>query len=147
MDIDGDGSVSSGCCNTQPSGLLLCGPDCDDGRASVNPSEVEVCNGLDDDCNGQIDDGVDTIIYLDWDGDGFGGPECGRRGCPGTDGFSTTAGDCNDSNAAIGPGDSTCGVDPTVLLVCTDGAWSALPCSGGRRCAMQPDGTGLCMDP
>ena len=32
--------------------------DCDDGNSSVNPNGIEVCNGLDDDCDGDFDAGV-----------------------------------------------------------------------------------------
>jgi hypothetical protein len=51
--------------------------DCDDDDSAVNPGEAEVCNGIDDDCNGAIDDDpVDgTIYYEDWDEDGFGDPD------------------------------------------------------------------------
>ena len=50
-DVDGDGEVSASCCNGTP-----CGTDCDDTNAQVNTSAVEVCNGVDDDCSGMVDD-------------------------------------------------------------------------------------------
>jgi hypothetical protein len=33
--------------------------DCNDQDANVNPSKVEVCNGIDDDCDGLVDDLAD----------------------------------------------------------------------------------------
>ncbi|HTA88161.1 MAG TPA: putative metal-binding motif-containing protein [Polyangiaceae bacterium] len=35
-----------------------CGNDCDDSSAAAHPGGVEVCDGVDNDCNGQIDDGA-----------------------------------------------------------------------------------------
>lgn len=50
-DRDGDGEVSSSCCFGE-----VCGGDCDDDDPNVNTSAREVCNGIDDDCSGTIDD-------------------------------------------------------------------------------------------
>ena len=41
--------------------------DCDDGNVAVNPDSAEVCNGLDENCNGVVDEDVETAHY---DGDG-----------------------------------------------------------------------------
>ncbi|MBC8045820.1 MAG: putative metal-binding motif-containing protein, partial [Fimbriimonadaceae bacterium] len=52
------------------------GGDCDDTNADI-PSvfnNPEICNGLDDNCDGQIDEGSDYVYYWDADGDGYGGP-------------------------------------------------------------------------
>ena len=61
VDMDGDGSSP-----------LLGGGDCDDFNADVNPSVKEVCNGIDDDCDGDADesDAEDASVwYLDNDSD------------------------------------------------------------------------------
>ncbi|MEQ9075542.1 MAG: putative metal-binding motif-containing protein [Sandaracinaceae bacterium] len=50
-DLDGDGFVSDACCFG-----TTCGGDCDDDDGAVNPDAREVCNGLDDDCSGAVDD-------------------------------------------------------------------------------------------
>ena len=41
------------------------GGDCDDGNDDVNPAKAETCNGVDDDCDDQIDE-----LFTDTDSDG-----------------------------------------------------------------------------
>ncbi len=112
-----------------------CGGDCNDANANVNPSKIEVCNNIDDNCNGQIDEGFDV------DGDGFATcsgdcndssssthPEAAEicdgidNNCDGFvpanesdadhDGFRVCQGDCNDTNSAV---------NPSMNEVCGDG--------------------------
>jgi hypothetical protein len=68
-DADGDGygdpTISSNECGTG-SGYVLDDTDCDDTDAAVNPGATEVCNSIDDDCDGTSDEGYDA------DGDGAG---------------------------------------------------------------------------
>jgi len=98
-DADGDGygnatSTQTAC--TQPEGYVSNANDCNDASASINPAGTETCNGIDDDCDGQTDEGL-TCGGSDTDGDGY----------------TTEQGDCNDANANIHPGATeTCnGVD------------------------------------
>jgi hypothetical protein len=65
-DSDGDGYAVEG---------GLCGPvDCDDGNPAIHPGVREICdNGIDDNCNGLIDDddpacGSMNVIIVGWDG-------------------------------------------------------------------------------
>jgi hypothetical protein len=45
--------------------------DCDDQNMRVNPSSEEICNGIDDNCNGNIDEGVETPLSIIFGGGGF----------------------------------------------------------------------------
>ncbi len=68
VDADGDGFTSD--------------TDCNDNNPAVYPGATEICNGIDDNCNGAVDEGFDR------DGDGY----------------TTCSGDCNDVNLQIHPG-------------------------------------------
>jgi hypothetical protein len=107
-DADGDGyGTGSGLslCSNPGAGYVTQGGDCDDANASVNPGTTEVCNGVDDDCDGSIDEGLIFVTYyVDADGDGYGtGSGSSLCSNPGA-GYATQAGDCNDSNPSINPG-------------------------------------------
>ncbi len=90
--------------------------DCDDNDASINPSMSETCDGIDNNCSGVIDEGLQLYTYyLDNDGDGYGDfavPVDTCRSAPIT-GYVDNNEDCNDFDAEINPAMSeTCdGVD------------------------------------
>ncbi|MBI5489215.1 MAG: hypothetical protein HY905_17905 [Deltaproteobacteria bacterium] len=145
QDADADGFVDAGCCNIDTFGVWWCGDDCDDHRASSNPSNVEACNGYDDDCNGLVDDGVLVAQYRDRDGDGDGDPGCPAMKCPATAGWAVTGTDCDDMRATIHGGSIVCDPGGSGVRTCTGGAWAAAPCPAGTTCRPQPDGTGFCL--
>ena len=58
-DVDGDGYLGA-LPGTQPGTAGSCGNDCNDANASVHPGAPEICNGIDDNCDGRIDEGVNT---------------------------------------------------------------------------------------
>jgi hypothetical protein len=57
VDADGDGVFARGT-SADPTAPLQCGSDCDDANEAVFPGAVELCDSLDNDCNGIIDDGT-----------------------------------------------------------------------------------------
>jgi PKD-like domain/Putative metal-binding motif/Secretion system C-terminal sorting domain/SprB repeat len=104
-DTYGNPAVSQSTCNGAPMGYVTDATDCDDNNAAVNPAATEVCNGIDDDCDGLVDEGlVFLTYYVDADGDGFGDASAlGVSSCNPIVGSVTNNGDCNDNNNAINP--------------------------------------------
>ena len=106
VDLDQDGygnlSASHDSC-VAPFGYVSDNTDCDDSRASVSPSGSEVCNGLDDDCDGSVDDGVQATWWRDLDGDGHGDAVRPQLACAQPSGYSSVDDDCDDYDASVSP--------------------------------------------
>ena len=103
-DTYGDASDSVVDC-TQPSSTVADDTDCDDGDSSVNPGADEYCNGIDDDCDGAVDEGaVDANTwYADMDGDSFGDPTTGVTSCDAPSGYVDVDLDCDDTDPDVYP--------------------------------------------
>jgi len=105
-DLLGDPADTVSSC-TQPAGYVGNDLDCLDTDPLVRPGGVETCNGLDDDCDGTVDNGWvpdGTLFYLDSDGDGFGDASVWRRRCAAEPGYVGDATDCDDSDASVSGG-------------------------------------------
>ncbi|MCB9674298.1 MAG: putative metal-binding motif-containing protein [Alphaproteobacteria bacterium] len=93
IDNDGDGWEQSS--------------DCDDSDPRVNQNATELCDGLDNDCDGQIDDGFLLRVWPDADGDGFGDGSApiDLVSCDGErpEGSVANGADCDDADAAVNP--------------------------------------------
>ncbi len=83
-----------------PSGYVWDNSDCDDADPTVHPNADEVCDGVDNDCNGLVDDDAQdsSLYYTDADGDGTGDPATGVFGCDLTTGYATNSWDCDDDD-------------------------------------------------
>ena len=104
-DVDGYGDAGSSVQScTQPAGYVTTNTDCNDSSAAVNVGATEVCNGIDDNCSNQIDEGLLSTYYADTDVDGYGDAGSSVQACSQPAGYVTTNTDCNDSNAAVNPG-------------------------------------------
>jgi len=80
--------------------------DCNDQDATVFPGATELCNGVDDDCDGVIDDDTTdaTIYYRDGDGDGAGSLSSTLAACDVPAGYVVAGEDCDDARGDIYPG-------------------------------------------
>ena len=88
FDVDGDGFLDASLCGDLPGAT-----DCDDADPAVHPGRPELCDGLDQDCDGQLDEA--------FDGDGDGAVDGDAPGCLEAWGDAV---DCNDLNADVAPG-------------------------------------------
>ncbi len=106
-DADGFGAsahTQSAC--VQPVGYVSNATDCDDTARAVNPGASEMCDSIDNDCDGTVDESsaLDASVwYVDRDGDGYGGTTTSVS-CSAPTGYTATSGDCNDSSSSTHPG-------------------------------------------
>ena len=83
--------------------------DCDDADAAVFPTAAEVCDGIDNNCDGNVDEAsaIDAVtVYADGDFDGYGNEASSSTACDPPPGFIDVAGDCDDADASSYPGAS-----------------------------------------
>jgi hypothetical protein len=112
LDGDGDGFGETGSasfvdCDPGVDAYASNQSDCDDGDASIFPGADETCDGLDNDCNGGVDD--DPALFGTWypdeDADGFGDSEASAvEGCVPGEAWTDNADDCDDRIASVHPG-------------------------------------------
>ncbi len=96
-DADGDGHLA------EAGG----GEDCDDDDPAVHPYALELCDGVDNDCDGRTDetDALDVATwYADDDGDGYGAADADIQACDAPSGHVAQGGDCDDGAATVHPG-------------------------------------------
>ena len=106
-DLDGDGEgagiLVSGC---PRAGYATSFSDCDDNNNTIYTGAAELCDGVDHDCDGLINENSSTdalLLFQDSDGDGFGDPSLPLYSCTLTDDTSADYSDCDDQKSSIYP--------------------------------------------
>jgi hypothetical protein len=107
-DVDGFGdptAPATSCAGSAPSGTVTNSGDCDDRAQAVNPARPELCDGIDNDCSGLIDDGVVfSDFYTDADADGYGDHlDTAVNACLPPAGKVNNNLDCNDAEPLVRP--------------------------------------------
>lgn len=109
----GDAAFVSLSCSGLEEGYVFESGDCNDEDAERYPGATEICDSIDNDCDGEVDnnlaEGEGAIYYPDLDGDGFGNPlEPTARLCVQPENYTVNSSDCNDDpengGADIQPG-------------------------------------------
>ena len=98
------GLTAVGCAKDQDEDGFKGDDDCDDLNAAVNPRADEACDGIDNNCDGNIDEGLILEWYADTDNDTFGDPDTLVSACIQPAGYVTQSGDCDDTDPFTGPG-------------------------------------------
>ena len=93
-DLDGDGYWREGV-----------GQDCDDQDPRVHPDAAELCDGIDNNCDGTTDEPgyAGTPYHLDQDRDGYGDPDATAQACAPQAGYVEDATDCDDTRDDVHP--------------------------------------------
>jgi hypothetical protein len=104
-DTDGDGYPDS--------------QDCAPQNAAIYPGAVEICDGLDNNCDGTVDEGVKTTYYQDQDGDGYGNPKQKRASLHKAGRYVTDSTDCDDADNLTHPGATEVVMEKTMIATAT----------------------------
>lgn len=119
--VDGTDGTDGGPVDADQDGFTA-GEDCDDTRSDIYPGADEICDGEDNDCDEEIDEGVIQTWYTDTDADGFGQDGTGVEACTQPAETSDAAGDCDDDDDTRFPG---------ATEVCEDGVVN--DCNGSAQ--------------
>ncbi len=110
LDADGDGygddATALATCSPT-TGAVAVGTDCNDNDVAVSIVASEICDGQDNDCDGDVDEASAINAddwYVDGDGDGFGVDDGAVAACDQPAGYASAGGDCDDAHVTAFPG-------------------------------------------
>lgn len=125
-DKDGFGNSQSNgttrCAGLKPAGWVTNKTDCNDNSGAIKPTAQEVCDGVDNNCNSQVDEGhTRRNYYRDSDGDSYGAKTLiftgclknsttvctGLNSCRTKSGYVTNNTDCCDTDNRAKPGQTS----------------------------------------
>lgn len=141
-DLDGYGDASGNAMQycDPPANVVSNNNDCNDTLSTAYPRAQEICNMLDDDCDGEIDENLGTYFFADEDNDGYGNANAMVYSCFAPPGYVADNTDCNDANSAMHPGasdicdgiDNNCNysIDENAITVALTALGSTTGCKG-----------------
>ncbi|MEL6343218.1 MAG: putative metal-binding motif-containing protein [Myxococcota bacterium] len=88
--------------NDRDNDLFADDEDCDDDEPAAFPNNDEICDGIDNDCDGLIDEDFNKVWYIDNDDDGYGGDQS-FVSCEQFDNYVQVPGDCDDLDDQVSP--------------------------------------------
>lgn len=154
----GDAAVEKVVTCDWKAGLALEAGDCDDTQPLTHPDAPEICNRIDDDCDGRADESVEAppVFYNDKDGDSYGDPLDSVATCFQPEGWVTNDLDCDDLNVdtttaltwySDTDGDGW-GDNRSLLLACVapEGSVPRAGDCNDNDAAVNPDATEVCDD-
>jgi len=105
-DTYGNAASTTDAC-VAPTGFVSDATDCDDTDGDVHPAATEMCDSVDNNCDGTTDE--DTAAdarnwYLDADSDAYGLASSTTTACNWPVGYAAVRGDCDDTDASVNPG-------------------------------------------
>jgi hypothetical protein len=110
-DADADGGLAPEDADADNDGVSIADGDCDDENDGVyprfdgTPGATDICDGIDNDCDGIIDEGFSKETYfIDQDGDGYGDKDVEVETCEELEGYVQDDTDCDDDNENTNPG-------------------------------------------
>ncbi|MDP6931982.1 MAG: MopE-related protein, partial [Myxococcota bacterium] len=107
LDLDGDGygdegDVGEKACDA-PAGRVSDNTDCEDQDSSIHPDAEDLCDEVDTDCDGAVDDDEAQDWYLDADQDGWGDSDQSASACDPPALYVDQGGDCDDERSSVNP--------------------------------------------
>jgi hypothetical protein len=97
-------ATSCGVGECTATGQMICVDGTLQDTCTPGTPSAEICDGLDNNCDGQVDEGVELTFYQDADGDTYGNVAVTIEACSAPTGYVANSTDCDDTKANVHPG-------------------------------------------